>query len=249
MTKRRKKRRINKRNLAIFLCSIVTLVSLIVYVGYHAYLWILPVFNGNIEDISKKEIVIGSVMLDAGHGSFDSGSVSIDNIMEKDITLDIVKMTGAILEENNVEVVYTRKDDSIPWATNEVEDLNGRVEMSNNSDVDLFVSVHMNAMEFNDGLRGMEVWSSSSDEISTRLAERIVHNLANLNYTINRGVKDEERFPLVVISKNNKPSVLVEAGFITDENDMNFINTQSGKEKIAKEIADGILETLQEIKN
>lgn len=247
MTKRRKKRRINKRNLAIFLCSLVILVSLVVYIGYHAYLWILPIFQGEMEDTDKQP-VIGSVMLDAGHGSFDSGSVSIDNVREKDITLDIVKMAGAYLEENNVEVVYTRTDDSIPWATNEIEDLNGRVEMSNNSHVDLFVSVHMNAMEFNDGLRGMEVWSSSSDIVGTQLAQRIVNNLADLNYTVNRGVKDEKQFPLVVISRNNKPSVLVETGFITDQNDMNYIQTKSGKEKIAKEIADGILETLQEIK-
>lgn len=75
------------------------------------------------------------VVLDAGHGGHDPGNLG-NGYLEKNIALAIVLETGKILEKNqDIKVVYTRKDDSFV-------DLFVRGEIANQANADLFVSVH-----------------------------------------------------------------------------------------------------------
>lgn len=82
------------------------------------------------------------VVIDAGHGGSDPGNLGTGRykLTEKDITLDVALRLGAYIEEHypEVEIVYTRKDDSFPT-------LKRRVEIANTSDADLFISIHCDA--------------------------------------------------------------------------------------------------------
>ena len=90
------------------------------------------------EDVKKPFVVV----LDAGHGGHDSGNRG-NGYFEKDIALDIILKTGAILSKDpNIKVIYTRKTDVfIP--------LNKRGDIANKAKADLFVSVHCNAHHTN----------------------------------------------------------------------------------------------------
>ncbi|MDZ4824814.1 MAG: N-acetylmuramoyl-L-alanine amidase [Flavobacteriales bacterium] len=85
-----------------------------------------------------------TVVIDAGHGGKDPGNLGTGRYKttEKDIALDVVLMLGNYIKENypEVEVLYTRKDDSYPT-------LERRTEIANNAQADLFISVHLNAAE------------------------------------------------------------------------------------------------------
>ncbi len=86
--------------------------------------------------------VLHKVVLDAGHGGSDPGNLGTGRyrLTEKDITLDVTLRVGKYIKEAfpDVEVVYTRKDDSFPTLKN-------RVEIANSSDADLFISIHCDA--------------------------------------------------------------------------------------------------------
>jgi len=98
-------------------------------------------------DTEPKEKFI--VVLDAGHGGHDPGNIG-NGYLEKNIALNVVLKVGEILEEDpNIEVIYTRKDDTFI-------DLFVRGEVANKANADLFVSVHCNA--HNSDANGAETW-------------------------------------------------------------------------------------------
>jgi N-acetylmuramoyl-L-alanine amidase len=111
-----------------------------------------------------------TVVLDAGHGGKDPGNLGTGryNTTEKDVTLDVTLRIGQYIEENlpEVEVIYTRKDDSFPG-------LRDRVRIANEAQADLFISIHCDAFD-NDGARGAGtyVMGMHKSEESLRVAMR-----------------------------------------------------------------------------
>lgn len=109
---------------------------------------LLTSFNHN----GVKDYTIRKVVIDAGHGGKDPGT-SGKFSKEKDIALKIALETGNIIKENipDVEVIYTRTDDSFPTLRN-------RSEIANNNHADLFISIHCNAAPWSDQVHGTETY-------------------------------------------------------------------------------------------
>ena len=111
-----------------------------------------------------------TVVLDAGHGGMDPGNLGTGrySTTEKDITLDVTLRIGQYIEENlpEVQVIYTRKDDSFPG-------LRDRVRIANDAQADLFISIHCDAFD-NAGARGAGtyVMGMHKSEESLRVAMR-----------------------------------------------------------------------------
>ncbi len=82
---------------------------------------------------------VGRIVIDAGHGGHDGGSIGPGGMLEKDLVLDVAKRLGALVEQRlGCEVVYTRTDDTfIP--------LEQRTEIANDKHADLFLSIHANS--------------------------------------------------------------------------------------------------------
>jgi N-acetylmuramoyl-L-alanine amidase len=82
---------------------------------------------------------VGRIVLDAGHGGHDTGTIGPDGLKEKDLVLDVAKRLGALIEQRlGSEVIYTRSDDTfVP--------LEGRTEIANEAKADLFLSIHANS--------------------------------------------------------------------------------------------------------
>lgn len=91
-------------------------------------------------ELEKNKMRFDVVVIDAGHGGHDPGSIGYKGVKEKDITLSISKKVGAYIEEYipDVKVIYTRDDDSFV-------DLYERGEIANEAGGDLFVSIHCNS--------------------------------------------------------------------------------------------------------
>jgi N-acetylmuramoyl-L-alanine amidase len=138
---------------------------------------------------------IGRIVIDAGHGGRDTGTIGPTGLMEKDLCLDVALRVGKLIQQGlpSAQVVYTREDDTfIP--------LEQRTDMANDARADLFLSVHANSSPDRKA-RGIETYylnftgSSDAMEVATRenaLSENGVHNLQDIVNKIARNEKIEE---------------------------------------------------------
>ncbi len=138
---------------------------------------------------------IGRIVIDAGHGGHDTGTIGPTGLMEKDLCLDVALRVGKLIQQRlpGAEVIYTRDDDTfIP--------LERRTEIANEAQADLFLSVHANSSQ-DKNARGIETYylnftgSSDAMEVASRenaLSGNSVHDLQDLVQKIARNEKIEE---------------------------------------------------------
>lgn len=193
--------------------------------------------NASTDTNEQKTIVI-----DAGHGGYDTGSIAENGEYEKDINLEIALQTGAILEEHGYTVVYTRTSDDVTWGNDNKQDLAARVAIGEQAQADYFISIHLNASNaYNDGAYGFEIYQDNSNSIILAMAEALEYKLDRLGYSIDRGIKDTNDSSLYVIDQNSVPAMLIELGFITDCDDIAYITSSSGQQYLAESIAESIM--------
>lgn len=169
------------------------------------------------------------VVLDAGHGGEDPGAVQGDAV-EKEITLEIAKMTKDLLEESGYKVAMTREED------NRVE-LGSRAKFANKRNAKVFVSIHCNASENHKG-NGIETYYTEQKGLKDKLlAEMIQSAVMEQTDALDRGIKTAD---YTVIVRTNMPAALIEVGFLTDEAEKEMLQGKEYQQKLAKGIAEGI---------
>lgn len=174
-----------------------------------------------------------SVMLDAGHGGSDPGAV-YNGRREKDDALALTLAVGEILQNNGIDVLYTRTEDVY-------ESPYQRALKANAAGVDFFVSIHRNSFPRDNVVSGVESLVFNKSGIKYEMAQEINEQLETIGF-VNLGVK--ERPNLVVLRRTKMPAVLVEVGFINSDTDNGLFDQNFND--IAQAIADGILDTLMD---
>lgn len=200
----------------------------------------------------KEEVSVyeDTVVLDAGDGAMYAGSRSENQVYEKHMNLSITKMIGGdYLTKREIHVVYTREDDNITF-TSQVKDLKRRIKVAERADADYFISIHMNSSKYNDGATGFEIYTDNRNKDIAALVKKIESSLTSLNYTKNRGIKNtRESGQLYVIDNNPVPSMLIDAGFISDPNDFTYLNSRKGQKEVSEAIGFGLLQHLEDKNN
>ena len=181
---------------------------------------------------SKRGIVKGKIVLDAGHGGSDYGAIR-EGVNEKDITLDVTQRVDAILRSKGYRTALVRSDDTFV-------SLEDRVAYAEAEEPELFVSVHVNSAVSNDPC-GIEThWYHDH---SKGLAEVIhKHMIKQIPSSKDRGLFKSKFY---VINHTTVPAVLCEIGFLSNPEERNELVTDSRKQKTAKAIAEGIIEYLR----
>lgn len=183
----------------------------------------------------------GTIVLDPGHGGHDGGA-DFNGNYEKEYTLPVALAAGKILEKNGYTVIYTRDDDSA-LGEDEVADLTARVAIGENAKADLFVSLHMNTTDIlTERIYGFEVYQNEVSDTSMKLAENIITAFSAVNYSQSRGTLNGETLQVVI--NNRVPAVLVELGFLSDEEDRNYIGSMIGQKALGKALAEAIEQTM-----
>lgn len=155
------------------------------------------------------------VCLDAGHGADDCGATSIDGTrLEKEDNLRLTLKVKEKLEESGAEVLLTRSDDSDIT-------LKERCRLANKKRCDLFVSIHRNSAISGSGF---EAWIAKEPKGNEKeLAEKLIAALSEISDLPNRGVKlgyrNSSGNNYYINSNTNMPSLLLEVGFVTNEDD------------------------------
>ncbi len=175
----------------------------------------------SVKTSNKKYIVI-----DPGHGGSDHGAIR-NNISEKNITLDISKRVQKLLEKKGYEVYMTRDKD-------ETVSLQERVDISENVNPDIFVSIHVNSSN-SESPHGLETHYYKDN--SLQLAKTVHASMLNNISANNRGLFKSKFY---VINHTTAPAILVEIGFLSNPSERAQLVTESRKQATAKAIAEGI---------
>lgn len=173
------------------------------------------------------------VYIDPGHGGFDNGA-QYGQRLEKDEVLRLALAVGEILQNDGLEVGYTRTADVY---NSPIE----KAQIANRNDADLFVSIHRNASPNPNMYSGVQTLIYDDSGIKADMARNINTQLSQAGFN-DLGIS--VRPNLAILKKTKMPAVLVEVGFINSDID-NQIFDQNFDE-IANAIAQGILVTLEE---
>lgn len=191
--------------------------------------------NAIVEDYS----LLGKVIyLDPGHGGVDSGSVS-NTFLEKDMNLLLVQELEEILISKGA-IVYLTRDGDYDLANSTTNrkrnDLYNRVKLINNSNCDLYISMHLNASPSNKW-NGIQIFYSNILKENKILGEEVT-NVLKENMKNVKDLKLENSY--YMYSKIKVPGILVEAGFISNSNDNYKIRKKEYRSILLNNIVKGV---------
>ena len=206
------------------------------------------------------------LVLDAGHGGWDLGTVGRRGLLEKDLVLDIVDRLGKLVQSKlGAEVIYTRQNDTyIP--------LEKRAEIANVARADLFLSVHANYSDY-PSARGVETYYTNTySSVKARtpgsdLAEGALQNIDWTNVDIREKVQQSHRLAAsvqrslygilsakspglrdrgvkaasyVVLTGTVMPAVLAEVSFVSSPTDESELQRSAYRQQIAEALYQGL---------
>ncbi len=171
------------------------------------------------------------IVLDAGHGGDNPGAV-YQGRQEKDDALALTMAVGEILENNGVDVYYSRTSDVYETPTEKALD-------ANRIGAEYFISIHRNSSPIPNQYTGIESLVYSPYGAAANMAYSINAELEQIGF-VNQGVNIRQN--LAVLRRTSMPAVLVEVGFINNDSDNQLFDDRF--QEIAQAIADGILNAL-----
>ena len=226
-----------------------------------------PTSNGDRSLIRSLGLKLQRVVIDAGHGGHDTGTIGPTGFTEKELVLDVAKRLKELVEKDlGAEVVMTRADDTfVPLET--------RTAIANQHEADLFISVHANSSRVRT-VRGVETFilnlTNSRESLDTAsrenaASEKSIHELQGIvnkimlrdkvdesrelakliqksmvsrkNSGTDRGVKQA---PFIVLIGASMPSVLAEISFISNPQEEKLLRTAEYRQQIADSLFDGV---------
>lgn len=179
-----------------------------------------------------------TIMIDPGHGGSDSGA-HYDGVKEKDINLTTSLKLEEALKDAGYNVLMTRTEDV-------TLNLRDRPEIANFMNIDIFISMHVNAVLDKEDIVGLEVLYAPANEVSIKtvdqypLAKAVHDNIVEQLQRYSRGIK--KRPDLVVLNKSKMPAILVEIGFMSNVEELQLVQDDEYQNKVVKGIVNGVIE-------
>ena len=210
-------------------------------------LLILKVRNASADVMEYMPVANKIIVLDAGHGGIDPGAMNKDKtILEKDVNLEITKKLRDLLESSGATVIMTREKDvslyqedgnkTIRQKYN--ENLKNRKNIIDESNADIFVSIHLNAFE-QSKYSGAQTFYPKGKDDGKELAQFIQDELKRVvDKENNRKIKPRD--DIYLLKNTNMPSVLIECGFLSNEKESQLLADSKYQDKIAWAIYVGI---------
>lgn len=229
---------LSKKKLNIVIITIVFLIVISIYLNNRNNMKI-PTFKYSSNYFNNKTIVI-----DPGHGGVDAGAIRLDGLMEKDINLEIGKYLKELLDESGANCIITRdKDIELSKLSNIKDtrvrrDLNARVNIIDDNKAGLFVSIHINSFPKDKSIKGPIAFYYTQSEHSKELAgfiQKRLNDEFNKHYRHKKSNKPTGG-TYYILRNTKSPGVIVENGFISNDEDYNLLKKDKFRYSIAYQI-------------
>ena len=249
-SRRNKKRRINKNKLALLFIVVILFIAGAFKLTQGAISLIKNTSNNKKQtsvvessnneyenlptEVDKNINKKYTILIDPGHGGNDKGTIANDKITcEKDITLKVGALVAQKLtKQKDVQVIISRNEDKYV-------SLADRAKLANEQGVDALVSIHLNGQTGGTDAFGLETYyTKEKNDGSYELAKQIQETITSYIDVRDRGVKPE-RFQVLLQSK--MPAVLIECGFLSNDEEAKKLKDEAYQESLAEGIAQGIL--------
>jgi len=231
--------------------GLLLMIASLVWISFHQEKR-TPVYRESKATQPQTSKPFAVVVLDPGHGGEDSGAMC-GGVMEKELTLDVARRVDRLLDSEGVATLMTRLGDSYV-------SLADRAAFGNRVKESIFISIHFNednkpvasgvetyyaANQINSGST-FGLWlpffsrppSNSPKPESQSLAGFIQEALVARTRSVDRGTQAKQFF---VIANVTSPAVLIEGGFITNQDELSKLASEEYRDQLAAAIADGIL--------
>ena len=206
------------------------------------------------ETVEEKNLPTASIVIDAGHGGIDSGTIGVDDekTCEKDLALvyskEIKKQINQI--NPNVKVYFTRTNDQLSWIDEDttdfqLDDLNGRTKLINKIHPDFMLSIHFNFCD-SSKMHGYTAYTKEKDHISQDIFHRIDSNLDKENWSQSLECRSTKDFPLQLVDCVKSPSMLFEVGFLSSPKELDSLKKEENRVMISRAIAQAYCSYIEE---
>ena len=199
-------------------------------------------FVNSLNSVNSNSVLNYTIVLDAGHGGIDGGSVGVNTkITEAEINLNVTKSLETLLKGFGFNVVLTRHDSgglySMTAQNKKQDDMKKRKEIINNAKPNMVVSIHMNSYinAYEKGaqcfyLVGESNGKTLAEHIQTEMQKQLVNARKNCNHA-----------DLYILKCAEVPSVIVEGGFLSNPQEEELLVTTDYQNKIAYSVFCGIV--------
>ncbi len=181
-------------------------------------------------------------VIDAGHGGEDAGAIADDGTLEKDLNLQIASMLCALLELNGNAVRMTRTEDTLLYdyyndlddytGQKKVYDLKNRLKIAEEYENSIYVGIHINKFA-QPKYSGLQVYYSKNVKSSLSLANRIKNKTKQYLQKDNMREVKMASSSIYILDKIDRPAVLIECGFLSNENELKDLKNKSYQSKLA----------------
>lgn len=181
------------------------------------------------------------VVIDAGHGGEDGGTVSADGVLEKDLNLELSKILYDLFSANGTDAQMTRTEDKMLYdnypdeyqkGRKKMLDLRARVEAAEKTEGAILLSIHMNSYP-DASCRGAQVYFSPNNDESRNIAGKIqTYIAANLQKDNGRKIKSADD-DIYLLYRTKCPAVLVECGFLSNPEETKLLSDEAYRKKLA----------------
>ncbi|MDE6314007.1 MAG: N-acetylmuramoyl-L-alanine amidase [Lachnospiraceae bacterium] len=189
------------------------------------------------EDEETKDLSGMVIVLDAGHGGKDTGTMN-GNVYEKDINIQMIHKLESMLKNTGATLVKTRDDDTFL-------SLPERVDFTKQPEADLFVSIHCNYYEDDSQVCGLECYYDKSNKEGQAYAESIASEVKNSGIVQTRGAREGDYY---VTRETTIPAVLIEIGYLSNREECSNLTNEEYLEQLASALTKGIIRQVREMK-
>lgn len=188
-----------------------------------------------------------TIVIDAGHGVPDEGAQSSNGTTEAETNLKIALKLQNLLEQSGSSVVLTRSDENAIYDIDtktlrqkKISDIKNRVKIGNESQADIFVSIHLNKIPQSQ-YDGWQTFYKEGSEEGKKLAESIQINLNEaIQRENNRVAKTIDN--VYIIKHVEIPTTIVECGFLSNPEEEKMLLEDGYQNKLAWGIYNGIID-------
>lgn len=210
------------------------------------FLMISAAVNIKVSVTSLSVKSMPAIVIDAGHGGEDGGAVSNSGVLEKNINLSIANDTSALFYLFGFDVTQTRTTDiALDNGENtirkrKVADMKKRLEIFNSSKENTIISIHQN--KFSESkYHGTQIFYSPNNSKSKQLADSIKFSVKGLLQPDNERECKKADSGIYLLKNTSNPAVIVECGFISNEEECNNLLSSEYQKQMAFSITAGFL--------